>query len=446
MKTTSKKSDSVDIFIRVMDNWSIIPIVIASSSRVNLRLTDKNFSGLGHEFQNGFTWYKSNGSVAFNTNYFIPNIRNTHITSTIHYGTDEYGNFLRNFAIDRPFFSPFAHWAAGVGFMQQFRKDTIRSPDSIFNPQRFKFNTQDYWAGNALPIFRGNTENSRTTNFISAIRFLRIRYLEGPSKIIDTLNIYSDENFYLVGIGISMRKYVQDKFIFKYGVTEDVPIGNVFSITAGYQDRIRNGRTYIGARISSGRYYSWGYLSSDIEYGTFFSASQAQQGVFLVSANYFTGLVEIGKWKFRQFVKPQLIIGINRFSYDSLTLNDGRGLDGFNSSLLSGSSRLLLTLQTQSYSPWDLIGFHFGPYLMCSLGMLGDERNGFKNKKAYAQLGLGVLIKNENLIISTFEISLAFYPVIPGNGHNVFKINSFKTTDFGFKDFEIGKPATIIFH
>jgi len=34
---------------------------------------------------------------------------------------------------------------------------------------------------------------------------------------------------------------------------------------------------------------------------------------------------------------------------------------------------------------------------------------------------------------------------IPGIGQDVFKMNSFKTTDFGFRDFEIEKPSRITF-
>ncbi len=445
VKTTSKGSDSVDIFIRELDNWSIIPKVSASSSRFNINLTDKNFLGFGHEFQPGFKWNHTIGRNAYNTNYFIPNIRNTFINTTLHYSTDEHRNFTRSFAIDRPFFSPFAKWAAGVSFTQKLHKDSLRAKDSLFVLQRFKFNVQDYWAGNAIQIFKGNSENNRTTNFISTVRFLRIRYLEKPIEILDTLHFFSNENFYLASLGISTRKYVQDKYIFQFGVTEDVPIGKVYSLTGGYQEKNNTGRLYCGARISMGYYYPWGYLSSNFEYGTFFRTSHTEQSVFSINVNYFTGLFEIGKWKFRQFVKPQITIGINRFPSDSLTLNDNYGLDGFNSSNLSGTKRILFMLQTQSYAPWNFIGFRFGPYLIYSLGMLGNSATGFKKSRLYSQIGLGVLIKNENLIINTFEISVAFYPMIPGIGQDILKLNSFKTTDFGFRDFEIGKPVTIEF-
>jgi hypothetical protein len=446
VKATSKNADSVDIFIRELDKWSLVPKFAVSPSKFTINLTDKNFVGLGHESNNGFVLYNSTGDIAYNINYFVPNLRNTYINSTLHFSEDQYRkNSSRNFAVDRPFFSPFAKWAAGINFAQ-IRKDSIYTSDSLFVLERYKFNSQDYWAGIAIRIFKGNTAKKRTTNFIPAIRFLRIRYLEKPNEIFDPQHMFSNEDFYLASVGISTRQYVQDKYIFRFGVTEDVPIGKVYNLTGGYQVKNNSGRFYFGMRFSVGNYHEWGYLSSNFEYGTFYGTSHAEQGAFSAGVNYFTGLIEIGKWRFRQFIKPEVTIGINRFpSNDSLTLNEGYGLDGFKNSTLTGTNRLLLTLQTQSYAPWNLFGFRFGPYLNFSLGMLGDNVTGFKNSKVFTQIGLGVLIKNEHLVFNTFQISIAFYPSIPGKGQNIFKVNPIKTNDFGFRDFEIGKPSTIIF-
>jgi hypothetical protein len=439
------KSDSVDIFIRELDNWSIIPQVAISTSAMKIDITDKNFLGLGHEFQNVFSRNISTGINSFRTNYFIPNIKTTYINSNLHYQVDGYGNIRRSLAFDRPFYSPFAKWAGGISFATQVIRDSLVGKTPLYIPLNLKFKTQDFWAAKAIRIFNGSTEDELATNLIFSARFLRIRYLNKPTNINDPLNIYSNENFYLAGIGISTRKYVQDKYIFKYGTIEDVPVGKVFELTGGYQLRNSTWRPYLGMLFSIGNYNEWGYLSTNIEYGTFFRASHTEQGVVTIGVNYFTGLFEIGKWKFRQFVKPQVTIGINRFSYDTLTLNDGRGIDGFNSRGFSGTNRFLFMLQTQSYAPWNFIGFRFGPFLVCSLGMLGDAISGFKKQKLYSQIGFGVLIKNENLVFNTFQISISFYPIIPGAGQNIFKMNSFSTTDFGFRDFEIGKPDIVMY-
>jgi hypothetical protein len=443
--SAGQKSDSVDILIRELDNWSIIPQVAISTSAMKIDITDKNFLGLGHEFQNVFSRNISTGISKFLTNYFVPNIMTTYINSNLHYEVDGYGNIRRSLAIDRPFYSPFAMWAGGISFATQVKRDSLVGKTPLYVPLNLKFKTQDFWAAKAIRIFTGSTEDELATNLIFSARFLRIRYLNKPTNINDPLNIYSNENFYLAGIGISTRKYVQDKYIFKYGTIEDVPVGKVFELTGGYQLRNSTWRPYLGMLFSIGNYNEWGYLSTNIEYGTFFHASHTEQGVVTIGVNYFTGLFEIGKWKFRQFVKPQVTIGLNRFSYDSLTLNDGRGIDGFNSIGFSGTNRLLFMLQTQSYAPWNFIGFRFGPFLVCSLGMLGDAISGFKKQKLYSQLGFGVLIKNENLVFNTFQISISFYPLIPGAGQNIFKMNSFSTTDFGFRDFEIGKPDIVMY-
>jgi hypothetical protein len=412
---------------------------------MKLDITDKNFLGLGHEFQNVLTRNISTGINAFRTNYFIPNIMTTYINSNLHYEVDGYGNIKRSIAFDRPFYSPYADWAGGISIGTQVKKDSLAGKTSTYVPLNLKFKTQDIWGARAIRIFKGDTEDELGTNLIFSARFLRIRYVYKPTDINDPLQIYSNENFYMAAIGISTRKYVQDKYIFKYGTTEDVPVGRVIELTGGYQLRNSAWRPYLGMRLSFGNYNEWGYLSTNIECGTFFRNSHTEQGVISLGVNYFTGLFEIGKWKFRQFLKPQVTIGLNRFSYDTLTLNSAHGITGFNSTGLSGTNRLLFTMQTQSYAPWNLLGFNFGPFLVCSVGMLGDAISGFKNRKLYSQIGFGVLIKNENLLFNTFQISLSFYPLIPGKGQDIFKINSFSTNDFGFRDFEIGKPDIVMY-
>lgn len=436
-----QNADSVDIYIRVLDNWSIIPGGSLSNTRLKASLRETNFVGLGHQFNNELVWNHSTGDHAFQTLYHIPNIRNSFINSTLQYGTDEYGNFVRSIAVDRPFFSPFARWAAGADISQHMQRDSVWSG----NLMHYRYNAQDFWGGYSVRVLKGNTEFSRTTNFITTARFLRKRFRETPDENLDTLRFYTDENLYLASVGFSSRQFVRDNFIFKFGITEDVPVGRVLSLTAGLQDKNNMLRPYFGGRLSSGKYYPWGYMSINLEYGTFIGEEQAEQGAVDASMHYFTNLIEIGKWKFRQFVKPQFTIGINRTDYDTLTINNEYGLMGFYSPALSGNSRLLFTSQTQSYAPWDFIGFHFGPYFIFSLGMLGDKDTGFRSSKLYSQFGLGVLIKNDNLVMNTFQVSISFFPVIPAKGNNIFRFNSFQTADFGFSNFEIGKPGTVVF-
>jgi hypothetical protein len=203
---------------------------------------------------------------------------------------------------------------------------------------------------------------------------------------------------------------------------------------------------YAGGRMSFGNYYKLGFLSTNFELGTFFDKSTTSQTAFSFQADYFTNLIDIGRWKLRQFIKPQLIIGVNRQNSigDQLTINEGNGIRGFNSAIY-GNQKMILTFQTQVYSPWNFFGFRLNPFINYTLAMLGNEETRLFNSIAYTKIGIGLIINNDYLVFQTFQISLAFYPTIPGNGNNIIKTNSFNTSDFGFQDFGIDKPRTVIY-
>ncbi len=441
-------SDSVDIFIRVLDNWSIVPNGSASTT-LKIDLTDKNFIGLGHQFQSSYAYHTPTNIQTFETNYLITNPGGSYINSQLQYRVNSQNDYIKQVSVDRPFYSPLTKWAGGITALQQSRNDTVYEflyPDSIGNSPNISFKLQDYWLGKAWKIFPGRTEDDRTTNLIVAARFLNIRYFEKPLERYDSLFAYSNEKFFQLGVGITTRKFVKDRYIFSYGLVEDVPVGRAYGLIGGYQIRESDiTRFYAGIRISWGRYSNWGYYSTDFQLGAFLHDLHFEQGVFLGGFNYFTKLLEVGEWKFRQFIKTQVVLGINRFPTDHLSINNNSGIIGFNSPNLYGVHKLLVTLQTQSYTNWNLFGFRFGPYFIFSAGMLGDDRFGFKKSRLYSLFGIGVLIKNEYLVLNYFQVSIAFYPIVPGNGENIFKLNPYQTTDFGFSDFYLGKPGVILY-
>lgn len=446
LKLSEKNSDSVDVFIRAIDSWSLIPKGSVSSSRSSFELNEKNFMGIGHEFKNKFINRFSDGKNAYNLDYTVPNIKNSFIKTTFKYNIDLDNYYGKSIDINRPFYSPFAKWAGGIYFDQQFRKDTLQDTNLVYAQQNFKYNSQDYWIGHAFSIFKGNTEKNRTTNLIVSGRYLNINYIESPTIAYDPVDFYSSEKLFLSGIGITSRKFIQDKYIFRNGIIEDVPIGKIYGITGGYQYKNHKGRFYLGGQASFGNYYDWGFLSTNFEIGTFFDKSSTSQTTFSFQANYFTHPIELGKWKLRQFIKPQVIIGLNRLDAigDQLTINKNYGIQGFNSAVY-GTKKMMLTLQTQAYSPWDLWGFRLNPYFNYSIALLGNDQIGLLDSKAYSKIGIGLIINNDFLVFSSFQLSLSYYPSIPGSGQNIFKTNAFETSDFGFQDFELAKPRTVIF-
>lgn len=445
-RPVSTASDSVDVYIRVLDSWSLIPNISGTTSRTDLEITERNVAGLGHQWENNFRKNLDDKRNAFSTEYTIPNILNTYIKTTLSYQNDVNNNSSRSFAIDRSFFSPYTQWAGGILLERRFRSDSLPDKNNQYALQRFKLNTNDFWGGYSFRIFKGNTEGERSTNLIASLRYLQTKYLMAPEIAYDSLRVFSGERFYLGTIGITSRSFVEDNYIFNYGITEDVPVGNVFGITVGYQKKYDSGRFYLGGRAAIGNYLSWGYLSTNIEWGSFFKNHHPQQSALVIEANYFTNLIELQRWKLRQFIKPKIVIGKDRLetNFDRLTLNENMdGIQGFSTRELFGTKKLMLTFQTQTYSPWEWLGFRFSPFFNYTIGMLSDANNGFRKSKAYNALALGVILSNDYLVFSSFQLSFAFYPSIPESGYNVLKTNTFKTTDFGLHNFELNKPLIV---
>jgi hypothetical protein len=439
-----EKSDSVDVYIRVLDSWSSIPKISFSAAKSSLGLKERNFFGIGHQLDYRYTHRSSDGKSANNLAYTIPNIKNTFVKTLFKYQNDLDKYYEKSIAVERPFYSPLAKWAGGIYLGQQFRKDTLQVADLTYVEQNFKFSSHDFWIGKAFQIFKGNTLNDRTTNLIVSGRFLNVNYLESPTAEYDPINFYSGEQLVLSGIGVNTRQFVQDRYVFRNGLIEDVPIGRIFGLTFGYQYKNFDWRPYIGAQASFGKYHKWGFLSTNFEVGTFFNNSKMEQTAFSFQANYFTKLIEVGNWKIRQFVKPQVILGSNRQNSigDRLTINEKYGIQGFNSAVY-GNNKIIMTLQTQGYAPRDIWGFRMNPYLNYSIALLGGKIDGIKTNKAYSKIGIGVLINNDYLVFSSFQLSLSYYPTIPFQGNNIFSTNAFETSDFGLQNFELAKPRTI---
>jgi len=440
-----KEQDSVDVYIRVLDSWSTIPDFSASSSRMSFKLNERNFLGTGHQFENTYKKSLDDNQDAFSTLYVVPNILNTYIRTSVSYQEDVYGNRKKFADIERPFFSPLTRWAAGIHVENQYNKIVSIDTTQAETTEIHRFNTYDFWAGHAYQIFKGTSEKSRTTNLITAARFYNVDYVQGPPIVQDSLRIFSDERLYLIGIGISSRQFVQDKYLLNYQVVEDVPTGIVYGLTAGYQDKNSRHRLYFGGRFAIGKYFRFGYLSTNIEYGSFYKSGDFEQSAISYNLVYFTNLLERGRWKFRQFIKPELIIGNSRLQSDAdrLTLNDAYGIQGFNSYNLFGTKKLVVNFQTQAYSPWNFWGFRLNPYLSYTMGMLGDGQNGLRSSRVYSQIGAGIIISNDYLVFSSFQFSFSYYPTIPGVGDSLFKTNAYKTSDFSFQNFDLAKPALV---
>jgi hypothetical protein len=456
--------DSVDVIITSLDSWTITPKVQLSSSQTKLKLRERNIIGIGHEFGIRFSKRLSDGSDAFEGSYNIPNFLNTFISANGSYTIDYDGYFGKTIAVNRLFYSPLTRWAGGIFLQERYLGSALQKDVFTLKTQKMKFITQDYWGGHSFKIFKGNSERERTTNFIMSARALLVDYKELPSIEYDSIRLFSDEKFYLASVGVASRQFVEDSYIFKDGITEDVPVGIVYSATGGIQFKNQKDRLYLGGKIAYGNYFKWGILSTNLAFGTFFNGSTTEQTAFSFQASYFSHILKLSDgWKMRQFVKPQFVIGMNRLHSlaDRVSLNERANFNGVYGNLYEdsrngaihgfeastvGTQKYVLAVQSQFYSPWEFFGFRVNPFINITAGMLAESNRSWKRNPIYSSFGVGCIIRNDYLVFTSFQISFAYYPQIPGQGNNIFKTNAFENDHFGFQDFQIQKPSTVLFN
>ncbi|WP_230401587.1 BamA/TamA family outer membrane protein [Hanstruepera ponticola] len=457
-------NDSVDVTVMVLDSWSLIPNASISTSKNTLKLKERNLLGFGHNYKINYTTRFEDGEKAYDIAYNIPNFKNTYINTSINYYQDLDKNYRKSIDINRPFYSPLTKWAGGVTFSEQYSQIFLPNSMDSLSIQDLKFYTQDVWLGYSYKIFKGSSVKERTTNLVTSLRYINTDYKERPDIAYDSIRYFSSESFPIASIGLSSRQYIQDEYLLNYGIIEDVPVGTIYSLTGGYEYKNQRYRTYLGARVSMGNYTKLGYLSFNLEYGTYIRGKTREQTTYVLEGYYFSDLVSLGdKWKLRQFIKPQIIIGSKRLGTvaDRISLNENKsfqglyasayernnasGLPDFDSSLY-GTEKFVISLQTQVYSPWNLLGFRLNPYINITSGLIGDENNRFYENKLYNAFSLGFLIRNDYLVFNSFQISFTYYPSIPNEGSNIFKTNTLETDDLGFPDFELGKPRPVLFN
>lgn len=435
-------NDSVDVKIRVLDSWSLIPNGSYSSNQSSLKLTERNIFGLGHQISGNLQNRLNTKEQAFFARYSINNIKNSFIRLDLEYSNEFNNNSRRSVNLSRPFYSVFAKNAGGIFFENTLTTEFFPVADSLVaTPIKFEF--QEYWYGRAFRLEKNSVKDAVYTNFITAVNFNRRAYLLNPDVSLDSSSFFTTEQNFIGYIGLSKQRFYQDNYVFNYDIIEDIPYGHNIALIFGYQDKNNRSRWYSGITISKGQKYSFGYFSSFFEWGSFYNKGYTEQTALKVGFNYFSPLIYMGKWRFRQFIKPAYIWGNNRDASfkDQLTINDYYGIEGFNNRIL-GSQKWIFSLQTQSYVPGSWYGFRFSPYINISMASLAKEKALF-DSKVFSKYSIGVQINNDFLVFNSFQISFSYYPYIPFEGADILKTNSFENTDLTLNDFQLGKPGYI---
>jgi hypothetical protein len=234
--------------------------------------------------------------------------------------------------------------------------------------------------------------------------------------------LISSESFYnlqryklfLGSVAYSIQKYTKTNLIYSYGRTEDIPYGALFKITTGREFNEFKVRTYIGGEASFGKSVkALGYFYTSAGLSTYVNKNQTEQGLLSLGMNYFSNLINLGNSKIRNFLYFQYTRGFGRYTNEFLKFITNNGFSGFKNDSINGTQRLTVSLESVLFSPINLYGFRFAFFGFTDLAFLCGTNEELGRGYALSSIGLGIRIRNENMVFNTLQVRIGYFPNPP---------------------------------
>ncbi|HZY25003.1 MAG TPA: hypothetical protein VFE71_04200, partial [Bacteroidales bacterium] len=344
-------------------------------------------------------------SPGFGGHYIAHNIQKTFIDLNVYYlnglGNDTYG-----FAFSRKLISSTTKYAGGIAFRHLYSSFDL----SVFPlPVPYKYNLQDYWIARSLILNRESV-----SRLVIGTRYINNNVYSHPLISSDSYLTLQRYKLFLGSAALSIQKYTKTNLLYSYGRTEDVPYGALFKFTAGREYNEFKQRTYLAGEAS------FGYKIGDLGYSYFYSGlstyinkNKTEQGLLALRLNYFSNLLNFGNFRMRNFIYLNYTRGFGRYTNENLRFSTENGFSGFRNDSINGNQRLSLSLESVVFSPLNIYGFRFAFFGFADFAVLSGANEMLRHGFALSSIGIGLRIRNDNLIFNTLQIRFAFFPNPP---------------------------------
>ena len=378
-----------------------------------LGIYNQNVFGVGHEASVKFVGHlNTEPYIGLETFYTINNLLGSFIDFKSGY-LDTYQRHGFLIDVKKEFLRPQSVWAGGFNFSRYFRSDRISLTDPVKTDFPLNFSSYDVWYGRNLQLGI-NERDSRFQMTISG-RVRHFNFIERPDADVENNQYFANSTFYLASLSFSQRKYIRDRLVYSYGITEDIPKGYLHELVVGYDDNEFVKRWYSHLYFSSGNIvkYKPYYLFASAGVGGYFNKERFEQGMVECNLDYISSLFNAGQNKGRQFVKVNYIMGLNRFDIENILLRYKVGIRGFTSKQAVGKQRLNMNLETVFFQKKEFLKFNTAFFSFLDLGIIGSNKKVIFTQDYYAGIGFGVRLRNESLVFKTIQIRFAYYPNHP---------------------------------
>jgi len=399
--------NEADVIVITKDVYSLgANFNFSGFDKVSLSVYEKNIFGMGHEFGIEIPYNSDISDVpGFGMNYKINNFRKTFVDFGTYY-FNGLGKMTYGFDLTRKLVSATTKYAGGISVSEMYTTDDL---DTMQVPAPLKYNLQDYWL---LRSFLLNQVS--VSRLIIGARYINNNVYSRPAIQPDSYHSLQKYKIFLGSVSFSVQKYHKAHLIYGYGRTEDIPYGGLINITVGRELNEFKKRYYIGSAISLGESIRGvGYFYTSAGFAAFYNEGNIEQGMLSLKTNFFSNLSYLGRYRMRNFLNIEYTRGLNRYSDEYLQFIRENGFSGFRNDSTGKAQRLSIGFESVLFSPANFYGFKFAIFGFADYGFLFGTHEYIGNGEVLSSLGIGVRIRNDNLIFNTLQIRLCFYPNLP---------------------------------
>jgi len=407
----------VDILVITKDVYSAgFYVNLRDYKSGSIELYENNLVGIGHKIQGHWLIDTDEATqMGYAFNYKINNLGNTFIKSEIQY-YKAFNTEKIEIKANRPLFSYNTKWAGHINLSQISTLNDIKKIDTTLTNVRLNYATQDIWLARSFLVRTQNIKYANRTRLVIGARYINNKFYKGP-EVSERYNFeYHDNQIFLGSIAFSRQKFYTSNLIYAFGKTEDIPVGLLTQIDLGFeQDEFFN-RPYAGFIFANGFYYpKIGFLNFKTELGGLYYDDKIEQGVVKFNAKTISNIHYLKHIKWRNFLNINYTRGINRFPDEKIYFNANHDIWGFETDELYGLKKLSFNSELVAFTNLYLYNFRFVFFGFGDIGFIGPENQSVFRNNLYSGVGLGVRIRNENLVFKTFQIKFAFYPSVPSD-------------------------------